>query len=272
MGVLFGHAVAGDVPLRRLRTGAAPRGTLRIERGAVEHHGDPVVAIEGFTIHRGGALTIACAYTGDYALDPATLTITVAPRDIDPDWLTHRIACVAVPLLLAERGDLALHASAVAVPGGAVAFLGVSGSGKSTTAWALGEAGFPVLAEDGSVVTGTELWPGLAGVRLLGDGGKRPHHTGGEQPSAPVPLHALVLLGPRGGSEPRLMPIAAEDAVLQAMPHTVHAQGTSQSAAFRGVAHLARTVPVFAGTLPDDLAGAPDHAAALVEKILHAIA
>lgn len=46
------------------------------------------------------------------------------------------------------RGELSLHASAVAVGERAALFVGESGSGKSTYAAYLGERGWPILADD----------------------------------------------------------------------------------------------------------------------------
>ena len=51
-------------------------------------------------------------------------------------------------LVLRLRGITCLHASAVAIDGRAVALVGASGSGKSSTAAAFAQMGFPVLADD----------------------------------------------------------------------------------------------------------------------------
>ncbi len=51
-------------------------------------------------------------------------------------------------LLLRWRGMTCLHASAVRVGDGAVAFVGDVGSGKSTTAAALGQMGYPLITDD----------------------------------------------------------------------------------------------------------------------------
>lgn len=55
---------------------------------------------------------------------------------------------VVVPLALQALGHEVLHASAVSMPCGVVAFCGPSGVGKSTVAWGLGSRGHPVRADD----------------------------------------------------------------------------------------------------------------------------
>jgi len=51
-------------------------------------------------------------------------------------------------ILLHQRNHFVLHSSAVLVGGKAVLFCGVSGAGKSTLAAALGERGYPLIADD----------------------------------------------------------------------------------------------------------------------------
>ncbi len=273
---LYGHAVRSDFPLGRVRHGPGARGTIAV-RAAAEPLGRPsgtpaVSTGDGFEVHRGGGrLTMWCAATGTYVLDPGALSVVASPAPAaGPEW-EHRLACIAVPLLLAERGQLALHASAVLDDGSAVAFAGMSGRGKSTTAAALATAGYPVLAEDGCVISADAeralLWPGLRGVRIRAGGALRIVHADRDAGGAGVPLGAVVLLGPRGGAEPAVEPVAPLDALLALMPNTLHALGASQAAAFRGAAALGRAVPVLRATLPDDLAGAPGHAARLLRLV-----
>lgn len=50
--------------------------------------------------------------------------------------------------VLRLRGTLTLHASAIALEGGVVAVMGLPGAGKSTTAAAFAQRGYPILADD----------------------------------------------------------------------------------------------------------------------------
>lgn len=72
--------------------------------------------------------------------------------------------------VLLLRGVLCLHASVVNLNGKAIAIVGHSGQGKSTTAAAFAQLGFPILADDIAALKqdGTKFWvqPGYACLRL----------------------------------------------------------------------------------------------------------
>jgi hypothetical protein len=78
-----------------------------------------------------------------------------------------------VPLALSRQGIPSFHASAVAVPGGCVAFLGKTGAGKSTLAasFALEKSAF--LTDDGLILeesgSGYVVLPSHASLRLWDD-------------------------------------------------------------------------------------------------------
>jgi hypothetical protein len=69
-------------------------------------------------------------------------------------------------ILLHQRGEIVLHASAVRVAGKAVLFCGASGTGKSTLAAALAQRGFPLVSDDLCAVTLT------AGVPMVQPDGR----------------------------------------------------------------------------------------------------
>ncbi len=67
---------------------------------------------------------------------------------IDDQVLRSCILGSAFSVLLQQRGYLVLHASAVILQERAVAFIGCSGAGKSTTASAFLKCGYPVITDD----------------------------------------------------------------------------------------------------------------------------
>jgi hypothetical protein len=93
-------------------------------------------------------------------------------RSTPHDTFRHLLLDQVLPLIVASRDCLALHASVLDVNGGAIAFLGGAGRGKSTLAAALGRRGHAVLSDDCCVVRrsarGFEVWSTYPGVRLFG--------------------------------------------------------------------------------------------------------
>lgn len=64
--------------------------------------------------------------------------------DMNPTFLRSLILGRAMGTLLHQRGYLVLHASAVNIDGGAIAFLGWRGNGKSTTTMSLLNSNYPL--------------------------------------------------------------------------------------------------------------------------------
>lgn len=123
-------------------------------------------------------------HDGDYALRFGNLTtFEIAPRQrlirsmpargTAASTVRHLLLDQVLPLVAGSHDRLALHASAVASPRGAIGFLGMAGRGKSTIAALLARAGWPLVCDDcllverrgGSLVT----VPAYPGVRLLPD-------------------------------------------------------------------------------------------------------
>ena len=106
-----------------------------------------------------------------------------AHRALPAATLRHLLLDQVLPLALGRMGRMAIHASAVHVPGlGAVAFAGGPGSGKSTLAAALARAGCAVLSDDCLVIAvrsgGVWAIPSYPGVRLWPDAASRLGYRG----------------------------------------------------------------------------------------------
>ena len=72
---------------------------------------------------------------------------------VDPHDVSIFLLGTVFGILLHQRGEIVLHASAVQVNGKAVLFCGSSGAGKSTLAAALAQRGFPLVADDLCAIT-----------------------------------------------------------------------------------------------------------------------
>lgn len=90
----------------------------------------------------------------------ADFTISLTGRDItatpvpgvSPQAIEHLYLNQVLPLALSRQGKLVFHAGAVEINGGAVAFMGASGKGKSTLAAGFATNGFRFLTDDGLMV------------------------------------------------------------------------------------------------------------------------
>jgi hypothetical protein len=269
-GALFGYAIETDLPLARLRSAVAGRGTLRLapgDIGLLDLPGELVGWYEtaeppwriALARTRTGVLA-DCSNTGTFLVEPGEQRVRAVPRDdTGPRW-QHVMVATAIPLLLSELGDLVLHASAVVADGRAVAFCAPAGRGKSTLAYRLATAARPLLAEDGLVLTPHEdgwlAWPGPKGVRLLnGDQpGKRTHVV---DPAAemeePAPLAAAVVLDERGDGPLEVERLEPVEGVQALMANATFVPGDGTRRAFSAIARVAERIPVHRARLPDDL-------------------
>ncbi len=179
----------------------------------------------------GGEITLECARHGDqyllrfpevalFLLHPGNFFIQVFPiqDELQPE-ARQLLLDQVIPRMLFHRGRVVLHASAVRLEdGSAVAFLGDTGRGKSTTAANFHQAGAELLSDDSLLIetaddqlTGIPAYPGLRlwpdSVDLLdfdlssvavadrGDGKFRILFQSGETGSTGVQLAALFVLG-----------------------------------------------------------------------------
>ncbi len=82
----------------------------------------------------------------------------------------HLLLNQVLPLVLSRLGRLVLHAGAVAIGGEVFAFIGPTGSGKSTLVAACADAGADVVADDSVVISRDGdrwmAWPSYPAIRL----------------------------------------------------------------------------------------------------------
>lgn len=142
-------------------------------------------------------------------------------------------------LLLRLRGVTCLHASAIALNGEAVAFVGTEGAGKSTTAAAFAREGVGVLSDDVVALKESEtgffvvpayphlcLWPESVAM-LYGSADALPHFSKGWQKQRlslgdgqarfenhPLPLGAIYFLGERRANDAPLVEAVRPQAAL----------------------------------------------------------
>ena len=292
-GSLYGFDVATDVPLARLSSSAGSRGLLNLDLASLDEPGGGNLVHEWFgpdvtfRMHRvGERLHCSCSVTGTFLVDAAMGSIHAQPRadrGTDEMW-EHRMVGTAVPLLLAERGELVVHAAALETEAGAVLFVGPAGRGKSTLALTAPALGLRILTEDGADVDGDGIvWPGPRGVRIRSDVAdtlafetrSRPGATPRRKathfiPDAlyadePAPLAAVVVLAKRSQDGLVAGPLEPAAAVPALVPSLIFGGSDRLGHAFGLACGLVDRVPVFRAAMPDDLAAAPAALQAVLE-------
>lgn len=225
------------------------------------------------------------------------ILIELAPSS-DEDDVRAFLLGVVFGVLCHQRGIAPLHASAIDVADGCVAFVGASGAGKSTTIAALAQRGHEIIADDECFLQlGTngdvQAWPGISRIRLWedaraalgfdGPGVEREMQAYNKYvvpirpPRNPIksrPLRQVYQLhrAPNGVTKvTRLRGADAVEVLLQNVyPPVIAARLGCQSHVFNVCAAAVRDVPVFRFSRPWDLA-ALDQGIELLESHLRNI-
>jgi hypothetical protein len=218
---------------------------------------------------------------------PAREVVARRGRSTPPDTVRHLLLDQVLPLIVASGDCLALHASVLNVDGGAIAFLGAAGHGKSTLAAALGRRGHAVLSDDCCVVRrsarGFDVWSTYPGVRLFGPSrdhvfgdaptrGRRVSHYSSKRRviddagtprfgATPVPLRRVYVLADRT-TESRVTRVeitrrSRRDSVVDLVGGTFFLDVTDPERAldaFGLAGDIAASLPVCSLTFPWDLA------------------
>lgn len=188
----------------------------------------------------------------DFAISADGARITYCPRGKQtPDTIRHLALDQVLPLALAARGHLVLHASAVATPAGGVAFLAGPGLGKSTLAASFAAAGSAIICDDCLVIDdcgsrlhargsypSVRLWPDAATALFdVGEVGQAPVADYTQKVrvrvdgrrlrfcEGPTPLARVYVLDGDSShagdtSEVRINPLSRREAFLELLKHS----------------------------------------------------
>jgi hypothetical protein len=231
-------------------------------------------------------------------VDLAGKVVTVF--DIVPDTaecvIDHILLDHIAPRVLAELGELVLHASAVAFGERIALFLGETGSGKSTLATSLHQSGRPLLGDDAVAIrqtadgyVGEVVYPSLrlfpeTIASLLGEGpptspmadysDKQNVHLPelvGDMP--PLPVAAIFFLGGDTGAQTAsAAPLDSMRACIKLVEQSFTLDARDPRCAARrlaAVSQLALAVPAYTLSYPHDFSRLGD-VHAVIEDIMNA--
>ena len=252
------------VPAQALPTTAASSTIWRDGEGSV-------VAVGGM-LENGRWMSIAGV--GSFVFDELTSPVTAYPEaSVSDELVEDAYRRTVLPLALQALGREVLHASAVRIPSGVLALCAVSGTGKSTTAFALSQRGNRLWADDAvqfSIEGDTvEAIPLAFTLRLKGDAAHAAGLSAVVEETTPAPLAAICVL--ERGEEPEVTAVRLDS--VDAFPAVLtHAYCFELEDAHRKRemmdAYLALVVrvPVFRVTFPAGL----EHVESVVDSILEA--
>ncbi len=249
-------------------------------------------------VERDGA-TVTMHFHGvaRFRIDFADHTITgfdIAPES-DDGVIVHILHDHIAPRLLAELGELVLHASTVQFGDRVALFLGETGAGKSTLATSLHQAGHQLLGDDAVIVTrgpeGYLAQPVYPSLRLYPEAIES--LLGGDTPTSPmadysdkqhvhlpaladvadtpVALAALFFLaGPGDAAEPTAKPLASTWTCIKLVEQSFTLDARDRRCAARrldALSQLALAVPAYQLCYPHDFARIGD-VHAVIEAII----
>jgi hypothetical protein len=180
--------------------------------------------------------------------------------------LQHLYLNQVLPLALSQQGKLVLHAGAIEFRSGALAFLGVSGRGKSTLTASFATHGYRFLTDDGLVLeeseSGYEAQPSHPSIRLWQD--SRDALVGEDTETAPPveytsktrflaganipfcdqprPLRRMYFLGDGSAESVEIQPVAPSEALMQLVRQSFLLDIEAQATLSRHFDQLSRLV------------------------------
>jgi hypothetical protein len=298
MASLHGYEIDCDRELGRLSDAVGERGSIRIRAARaspLSSEGELLQFVEGrdtaplYGLARTGPSLVAWhADAGSFAIDAEAMAISYSRADAERAegelrW-DDRLGSTAIPLLAAEQGGLALHASGNLIDGRCLLICAVTGRGKSTLAAALAARGHPLLAEDGLVAHRHDgravVWPGMSGALVTKEAAEaiaanaaNAAGIGGDPdrrgrvlvtlPAAhgPAAVAAIAILAERGGARVAVERLSRPRAHRELLAHAL--SGSRVESNFSSAARLVETAPVALVRVPDRIGAIAEAANAL---------
>lgn len=143
----YGLTIGSDVALPELQPAVPTAPDIVIAVGPVDF---AIPAMEGGTAFRFEPTRqyLSWQAVGTFLISDASRVDVDPAPGVDDALLAFPLLGPVLALALHQRGLLVLHASAIAVGGQSVIFMGDKGAGKSTTAGAMIRAGHLLLTDD----------------------------------------------------------------------------------------------------------------------------
>jgi len=299
---IFGGRLSSELELSelpRLEPGP-PTWTLRISTEMpARPSGERLGEVETMESMRARLYRIPAGFRIEYD-DTGTFDILEAGTDLvwypapgaSPELVQMDLLGRVLALAHHSAGSYCLHASAVAVGGGAVAFMAPKFHGKSTTAFALVRSGARLITDDTLAITlDTQplVSPGIQTLRLWEDSaaangldpalaeealgkylvGDLPYH---QVTHEPIPLKAVYLLSPvvshDEGSAVRRTLLPSTHAALSLIAHSKLSGllgGSEMPVLLDRAARITDIVPVYRLAITRDFMRLPEAVAQLLE-------
>ncbi len=262
----YGFSVHSEIPLPGLVPGGAPA-DIRIRLATP--FDPPVEGDDAQTLLRlaGNEAFLSVSGVGAFRIRNGREVVVRPAVGVPPGRLRLFLVGTVMALLLYQRGLLVLHASAVSIGGGVVAFVGETGLGKSSLAAALHGFGCPLVADDLTPVeigpAGPLVHPGFPQVKLTPEAARAlgrdpagliPFHAGEEKgacrlpdgfPRGPLPLRRIYLLERQPGVA--IEPVRPAEALVELLGNSYPSKLMQSGGAphFRQCGAVARLTPAF---------------------------
>jgi HPr serine kinase-like protein len=214
-------------------------------------------------------------------------------RDADLPSLRHMFLDQCLPLLLAARGELVVHASAVAIGDAAILLAGEAGHGKSTLAATMVREGAVLLADDAVVLHEVDRTlravPSYPGLRLRPDAArflgydvpaqrsaKQRVLTAASSSAASYAVSAVFAVGAPGPAADAAFPaesiraLTRRDAVMELLRHAFVPDPADREWLARLLERAARAAAMFEGLRVGRTAGldaVPATARQIIERV-----